>query len=69
MEKSVFIVAFNEFGHRDRRTNKRTRGFLEIYYSGKLAINKYIEINPIYQTVRKMMDKYKTRNQIKVTYN
>ncbi|CAH8679878.1 unnamed protein product [Schistosoma rodhaini] len=48
----------------DRGNSKIIREFLEAW-----SINKHIKIHPIYQPIRKFMDKYRTKNQINETYN
>ncbi|KAH9584687.1 hypothetical protein MS3_00006196 [Schistosoma haematobium] len=43
--------------------------FLEAWHSGQSAINKHIEINPIYQPIRKIMHKYRNKNQTNGRHN
>ncbi|VDO78139.1 unnamed protein product [Schistosoma margrebowiei] len=47
----------------DRGNSKSTRKFLEAWHSDQSTINKHIEINPIYQPIRKTMHKYRNKNQ------
>ncbi|CAH8548860.1 unnamed protein product [Schistosoma mattheei] len=48
---------------------KNSRGFLQAWHSGQSAINKHIEINPIYQPIRKIMHKYRNKNQTNGRHN
>ncbi|KAH9596563.1 hypothetical protein MS3_00000930 [Schistosoma haematobium] len=47
----------------DRGNSKNTREFLEAWHLGQSAINKHIEIDPICQQIRKIMHKYRNKNQ------
>ena len=53
----------------DRGNSKNTREFLEAWHSGQSAINKHIEINPIYQPIKKIMQKHRNKNQTNGRYN
>lgn len=53
----------------DRGNSQNTRAFLKVWHPGQSAINKHIEIDPIYQPSRKIIDKYRVKNQINQRYN
>lgn len=53
----------------DRGNTKSTRNFLAAWHSGHLTINKHVEIDPVYQLTRKMVNKYRTKNHINGRYS
>lgn len=53
----------------NRENFKNIREFLEYWQSGQLVINKHIEIDRVYQSIRKIIEKYRTKNQINGRYN
>ncbi|KAH9591950.1 hypothetical protein MS3_00004042 [Schistosoma haematobium] len=75
---SLISIHVDNYGHSfdwenveilDRGNSKNTREFLEAWHSGQSAINKHIEINPIYQPIRKIMHKYRNKNQTNGRHN
>ncbi|KAH9588394.1 hypothetical protein MS3_00005808 [Schistosoma haematobium] len=48
----------------DGGNSTNTREFLEAWHSGQSVTNTHIEIDPIYQPIRKIIDKYRTKNQV-----
>lgn len=53
----------------DRGNTKSIIEFLETQHLDQAATNKCINIDPIYQPIRIIMDKYKIKNQIKGRYS